>query len=308
MGHAARPARRVRARDVRRRHATRFRPGYYPFTEPSVAFDIGCLICGGRGLPGVQAHRLADDPGRRHGPSRSCCATAASIPSVTRASPSAWASTASPMLRHGISDIRSSSRTTCASWSSSSGNGLMRVPLSWLRDYVDFDCRRSGWPDRLTLLGMEVQGIEHIGDGLDNQSSSASCSRSCRIPNSDRLVADQGPRERGQPAHRCRSFAARPTSRPASACRSRCLARSCRAAARSACRRSGGTEPGHALLRRRARPRHRCRRHPDPRPVDAKLGEQLESSRRRRRAGRRRQAQPRRRAVVDRSRPRGCRH
>ena len=29
--------------------ATRFRPGYYPFTEPSVAFDIGCLVCGGSG-------------------------------------------------------------------------------------------------------------------------------------------------------------------------------------------------------------------------------------------------------------------
>ena len=29
--------------------ATRFRPGYYPFTEPSVAFDIGCLVCGGTG-------------------------------------------------------------------------------------------------------------------------------------------------------------------------------------------------------------------------------------------------------------------
>jgi phenylalanyl-tRNA synthetase alpha chain len=28
---------------------TRFRPGYYPFTEPSVAFDISCLICGGPG-------------------------------------------------------------------------------------------------------------------------------------------------------------------------------------------------------------------------------------------------------------------
>jgi phenylalanyl-tRNA synthetase alpha chain len=28
---------------------TRFRPGYYPFTEPSVAFDIGCLVCGGSG-------------------------------------------------------------------------------------------------------------------------------------------------------------------------------------------------------------------------------------------------------------------
>jgi phenylalanyl-tRNA synthetase alpha chain len=34
-------------RDVR----TRFRPGYYPFTEPSVAFDIGCLVCGGSGCP-----------------------------------------------------------------------------------------------------------------------------------------------------------------------------------------------------------------------------------------------------------------
>lgn len=30
---------------------TRFRPGYYPFTEPSVAFDISCTICGGAGCP-----------------------------------------------------------------------------------------------------------------------------------------------------------------------------------------------------------------------------------------------------------------
>jgi phenylalanyl-tRNA synthetase alpha chain len=28
---------------------TRFRPGYYPFTEPSVAFDVSCLVCGGPG-------------------------------------------------------------------------------------------------------------------------------------------------------------------------------------------------------------------------------------------------------------------
>ena len=29
--------------------ATRFRPGYYPFTEPSVAFDVRCIICEGSG-------------------------------------------------------------------------------------------------------------------------------------------------------------------------------------------------------------------------------------------------------------------
>jgi phenylalanyl-tRNA synthetase alpha chain len=33
------------------RKKTRFRPGYYPFTEPSVAFDVECLVCGGVGCP-----------------------------------------------------------------------------------------------------------------------------------------------------------------------------------------------------------------------------------------------------------------
>ena len=32
---------------------TRFRPGYYPFTEPSVAFDVECVVCGGVRLPGL---------------------------------------------------------------------------------------------------------------------------------------------------------------------------------------------------------------------------------------------------------------
>lgn len=31
--------------------ATRFRPGYYPFTEPSVAFDVRCVVCDGTGCP-----------------------------------------------------------------------------------------------------------------------------------------------------------------------------------------------------------------------------------------------------------------
>ena len=40
-------ARALYGRDTR----TRFRPGYYPFTEPSVAFDVSCLVCGGPGCP-----------------------------------------------------------------------------------------------------------------------------------------------------------------------------------------------------------------------------------------------------------------
>ncbi|HYI21401.1 MAG TPA: phenylalanine--tRNA ligase subunit beta, partial [Candidatus Limnocylindrales bacterium] len=39
----------------------------------------------------------------------------------------------------------------------------MRVPLSWLREYVDFDLPAERLAERLTLLGMEVQSISTIG-------------------------------------------------------------------------------------------------------------------------------------------------
>ncbi|HLA16462.1 MAG TPA: phenylalanine--tRNA ligase subunit beta [Candidatus Limnocylindrales bacterium] len=39
----------------------------------------------------------------------------------------------------------------------------MRVPLSWLRDYVDVDIEPDELARRLTMLGMEVSGIERWG-------------------------------------------------------------------------------------------------------------------------------------------------
>jgi len=39
----------------------------------------------------------------------------------------------------------------------------MRVPLSWLREYVDIQQTPEQLAERLTLLGMEVQGVEHWG-------------------------------------------------------------------------------------------------------------------------------------------------
>jgi len=39
----------------------------------------------------------------------------------------------------------------------------MRVPLSWLREVVDVDLTPEALAERLTLLGMEVQGIERRG-------------------------------------------------------------------------------------------------------------------------------------------------
>lgn len=39
----------------------------------------------------------------------------------------------------------------------------MRVPLSWLREFVEFDLIPEDLAERLTMLGMEVEGIERIG-------------------------------------------------------------------------------------------------------------------------------------------------
>ncbi len=39
----------------------------------------------------------------------------------------------------------------------------MRVPVSWLKDYVDFDDTTDGLADKLTFSGIEVEGIETIG-------------------------------------------------------------------------------------------------------------------------------------------------
>src|SRR3989442_4742375 len=44
----------------------------------------------------------------------------------------------------------------------------MRVPLSWLADYVDLDLTPEQLADRLTRLGMEVKGIERWGADWQN--------------------------------------------------------------------------------------------------------------------------------------------
>lgn len=44
----------------------------------------------------------------------------------------------------------------------------MRVPLSWLREFVDVGLSPEDLAARLTLLGMEVKGIERLGTGWSN--------------------------------------------------------------------------------------------------------------------------------------------
>ena len=44
----------------------------------------------------------------------------------------------------------------------------MRVPLSWLAEFVDVELTPEELAERLTLLGMEVKGIERWGADWDN--------------------------------------------------------------------------------------------------------------------------------------------
>jgi phenylalanyl-tRNA synthetase beta chain len=44
----------------------------------------------------------------------------------------------------------------------------MRAPLSWLRDYAPLDATASELAERLSALGLVVEGVEEIGGGLDD--------------------------------------------------------------------------------------------------------------------------------------------
>src|SRR3954447_16136136 len=62
----------------------------------------------------------------------------------------------------------------------------MRIPLSWLRDYVDVDLAPEILAERLTLLGMEVKGIDRWGDDWRNVVVGELLSVE-KHPNADRL-------------------------------------------------------------------------------------------------------------------------
>ena len=68
----------------------------------------------------------------------------------------------------------------------------MRVPLGWLRDYVDFELAPEALAERLTLLGFEVKGLERWGAEWRNVVVGELLSVE-RHPRADRLSADHRP-------------------------------------------------------------------------------------------------------------------
>ena len=156
-GHAAR----VRAaRCFRRPSRVRFRPSFFPYTEPSAEVDISCWQCDGAGCAMCKQTGWIEILRLRHGASRRCSRRSATTPSATPASPSASGIERVAMLRYGVDDIRLFYENDL--------RFLEQFPLlecrscvSWLRDFVDVDRRRPRRsPTTLALRGFEVASVE----------------------------------------------------------------------------------------------------------------------------------------------------
>jgi phenylalanyl-tRNA synthetase beta chain len=109
----------------------RFRPSFFPFTEPSAEIDIAFSS----------------------GPLKT--------PSVSSALPSAWVPTAWRCCVTASTTCACSSTVTCASCRSSSSRPrpAMQFPESWLREFCDPPLATAQLAELLTMSGMEVESL-----------------------------------------------------------------------------------------------------------------------------------------------------
>jgi phenylalanyl-tRNA synthetase beta chain len=65
-------------------------------------------------------------------------------------------------------------------------SGAMKVTLNWLKQYVDFDWSPAELADRLTMLGLEVEGVQKLGGEFDGVVVAQVITRD-KHPNADKL-------------------------------------------------------------------------------------------------------------------------
>jgi phenylalanyl-tRNA synthetase beta chain len=63
----------------------------------------------------------------------------------------------------------------------------MRVPLSWLKDYVDVDMTPEALAHTMTMAGLEVESIEYIGQSWGDKVITAQIIHLEKVPKSDHL-------------------------------------------------------------------------------------------------------------------------
>src|ERR1051326_3187979 len=62
----------------------------------------------------------------------------------------------------------------------------MKITLNWLKQYVDFDWPPKELAERLTMIGIEVEGVEKIGEEFEGIVVAQVITRD-KHPNADKL-------------------------------------------------------------------------------------------------------------------------
>ena len=53
----------------------------------------------------------------------------------------------------------------------------MKVPISWIKDFVDIDLPVEELAERLTMAGLEVEGIQMVGLPASSRAGGRACLR-----------------------------------------------------------------------------------------------------------------------------------
>ena len=85
---------------------TRFRPDFFPYTEPSAELAVSCIFCGGDGLSRVLADGLDRARRLRHGRPQRVPRASASTPRSTPGFAFGFGLERIAMIRYGIDEIK----------------------------------------------------------------------------------------------------------------------------------------------------------------------------------------------------------
>ena len=171
----------LRARHVK----VRFRPSFFPFTEPSAEVDVECQICGGTRLPRLQGHGLDGDHGGRDGGPRGLRGLRRGPRAVHRL-----------RLRDGAGAHRDAAlrpdrhpdalRRRHAPARAVRG-GPVNVSLRWLERPAGHAARAAEVRDRLAMLGAPVDAMEAAPRRRSSDVVVGEVLEVVRHPNADRL-------------------------------------------------------------------------------------------------------------------------
>ena len=146
----------------------RMRPHFFPFTEPSVEFDVSCFRCGGSGrLDGGDRCGLCKGIGWIElGGAGMVDPNVFGFVSESGYDPDSVTGFAFgfgieriAMLRHGVGDLRLLLRQR----RENAGAVLMKVPYSWMAEYCDPGLEPEVLAEKLAMTGTEVERVVTTG-------------------------------------------------------------------------------------------------------------------------------------------------